>query len=186
MTIVAPCGAVVPAQFVNRIVNRALYRILIFDIQKLRGMALRESGAHVQLEDDGRHYHHMDSFSWHVIQQGTDNEILGCAKYCDGQAGGWVTRPDVRGGVTAVKVALASIALAAALGCKRATVTATQQNKSANILTRIGAVPIGEPYYDATYGSMMELLEFDVTKLAAKLSENTKSGILMAKVVCVS
>jgi hypothetical protein len=54
----------------------------MFDLQKLRGEVYKEyAGIAAQLLPDGRHWHRLDSQSWHILLQHQDGEVVGCARY---------------------------------------------------------------------------------------------------------
>jgi hypothetical protein len=54
----------------------------MFDLQKLRGEVYQEyAGIAATLLPDGRHWHRLDSQSWHILLQAEDGEVVGCARY---------------------------------------------------------------------------------------------------------
>ncbi|MBV8866482.1 MAG: hypothetical protein JO210_13900 [Acidobacteriaceae bacterium] len=54
----------------------------MFDLQKLRGGIYREyAGIAATLLPDGRHWHHLDAQSWHVILEDSHGSVIGCARY---------------------------------------------------------------------------------------------------------
>jgi hypothetical protein len=63
-------------------VDRRLHSDLIFDIQRVRGLALSEYGSiGTKLMPDGRHHQSLDWQSWHVLLQDQGGRVLGCARY---------------------------------------------------------------------------------------------------------
>jgi hypothetical protein len=108
-----------------------------------------------------------------------------------GEAGGWALRKEIRGSTAAVNIALMTFALAEQLGCGLAFTTATRMNHSASILCRIGASRVADlpAYYEPKYGSVMELLQFQLPnqnpRYRAKL-DKFRSQILQTAVICSS
>lgn len=80
--ILAPFRSDVPEALAGAQVNEQLHSKLVFDIQIVRGLALRELG-HIstQLLPDGRHYQPIDFQSWHVLLHNDQGRVLGCARY---------------------------------------------------------------------------------------------------------
>jgi hypothetical protein len=59
-----------------------MHQNLVFDIQMIRGLALRECApSGTNLLPDGRHFQHIDADSWHILLQHSDGRTLGCARY---------------------------------------------------------------------------------------------------------
>jgi hypothetical protein len=91
------------------------------------------------------------------------------------EVGGWAVAEDLRGTREALRLALAMYALGNAHGRTIAVCTATVRHNSSSILKRLGAVPLtwnGEqipPYYESTYGCMMELLLCDSARLLCEI-----------------
>jgi hypothetical protein len=80
--ILAPALAGVPTRFNRPAVDARTHSDLIFGVQKLRGMALRECGEmSTRLTSDGRHVQKSDYDSWHVLLLNGEQELLGCARY---------------------------------------------------------------------------------------------------------
>lgn len=80
--VVAPSRREVPRTRIDNIVSSELHSDLMFDIQKLRGEVYREyAGIAAHLLPDGRHWHRLDSQSWHIVLQDQSGEIVGCARY---------------------------------------------------------------------------------------------------------
>lgn len=80
--LLAPVLTDVPSRFKHRKVDPKMHEKSIFDIQMVRGLALREcapAGNH--LLPDGRHVQPIDMASWHVLLQDSDERTLGCARY---------------------------------------------------------------------------------------------------------
>jgi hypothetical protein len=80
--VLAPASADVPSKFRYRRVDPATHANLVFEIQMVRGLALREcvsNGSH--LLPDGRHFQPIDANSWHILLQQPDGRTLGCARY---------------------------------------------------------------------------------------------------------
>jgi hypothetical protein len=84
-------------------------------------------------------------------------------KQC-GEAGGWVLRREVRGTTAGLNIALMTFALAEHLNCGLGITTATRMHHSAAMLCRIGAHRVANlpAYYEPMYGSIIELLQFDL------------------------
>ena len=107
-----------------------------------------------------------------------------------GEAGGWVLRREIRGSMAAINIALMTFALAEHLGSGGGITTATRMHHSASMLCRIGArrVPELPAYYEPRYGSVIELLHFDLPyinpRYRAKL-EKIRDEILLTPVICV-
>lgn len=80
--ILAPALSGVPSRFRQARVDARAHHDLVFGIQVLRGLALRECG-HMgsHLLSDGRHFQQADFDSWHVLLMNGDEQILGCARY---------------------------------------------------------------------------------------------------------
>jgi hypothetical protein len=108
-----------------------------------------------------------------------------------GEAGGWALRKEIRGTTAGIHIALMTFALAEHLGCGLGFTTATRMNHSSSMLCRIGASRVAEvpAYYEPKYGSVMELLQFDLPntnpRYAAKL-DKLRSQVLQTPVVCAS
>ena len=106
-----------------------------------------------------------------------------------GEAGGWVLRREIRGSTAAVTIALMTFALAEHLGSGGGITTATRMHHSASMLCRIGARRVAElpAYYEPKYGSVIELLHFDLPdvnpRYAAKL-DKLRSEILKTPIIC--
>jgi hypothetical protein len=83
------------------------------------------------------------------------------------EVGGWALKEDLRGTAEALRIALASYALAQLLGDARGVGTVTQRHGSSTILRRLGGRPlhVGDTefpsYYDPAYECLMEVLHFD-------------------------
>ena len=109
-------------------------------------------------------------------------------KQC-GEAGGWVVRREIRGSTAALNIALMTFALAEHLNCGLGITTATRMHHSASMLCRLGARRVAElpPYYEPKYGSIMELLQFDLSqasqRCAARLDQ-FRTKILGIPVIC--
>jgi hypothetical protein len=233
--ILAPTFSGVPRHFKHPRVDRRTHNDLIFGIQLLRGLALRECGQmSTQLLSDGRHFQQADFESWHVLLLNGEDRLLGCARYRPlkggveefgashsalaqshhygpmlksamerlisnvktrdkqyGEAGGWALRPEVRGSTAAVNVALMTFALAEHLDAGLALTTATTNHHSSSILCRIGANRVAElpAYYEPKYGSMIELLHFNLPnenpRYATKLGK-IRTQTLEVPVICAT
>lgn len=111
-------------------------------------------------------------------------------KQC-GEAGGWVVRREIRGSTAALNIALMTFALAEHLNCGLGITTATRMHSSASMLCRLGASRVADlpAYYEPKYGSIMELLQFDLSqasqRCAARLAE-FRIKILSIPVVCAT
>ena len=87
-----------------------------------------------------------------------------CRSYAE--VGGWALTEAIRGTTEALRLVLASFALAEALGGWVVITTATSRNSSASILKRIGGQPLQHEakelpaYHDPTYRCEMEILRF--------------------------
>lgn len=109
-------------------------------------------------------------------------------KQC-GEAGGWVLRQEIRGSTAALNIALMTFALAEHLNCGLGITTATRMHHSASMLCRIGAHRVaGLPaYYEPKYGSIIELLQFDLAdsnpRYAARL-DKLREKILSTPIIC--
>lgn len=58
------------------------YKKLLFDLQRLRGDVYREYHPVANdLTPDGRHAQSADQKSWHILLQGDNDRVLGCARY---------------------------------------------------------------------------------------------------------
>lgn len=80
--ILAPFRSEVPRALAGAQINEQLHSKLIFEIQLVRGLALRELGQiSTQLMPDGRHYQAIDFHSWHVVLHNDAGRVLGCARY---------------------------------------------------------------------------------------------------------
>jgi len=80
--VLAPFRADVPRVLASARVDERLHSKLLFDIQLVRGLALRELGQiGTQLLPDGRHYQPVDFHSWHVLLENDEGRVLGCARY---------------------------------------------------------------------------------------------------------
>lgn len=80
--VLAPFRASVPRALAGARVDERLHSRFIFEIQIVRGLALRELGKiGTQLMPDGRHYQPMDFHSWHVLLHNDEGRVMGCARY---------------------------------------------------------------------------------------------------------
>jgi hypothetical protein len=231
--ILALALADVPSHFKIRRVDPRVHEKSVFEIQLVRGLALRECAPpDTHLLPDGRHFQQIDAESWHVLLQNSDGRTLGCARYRPlnghadqlganhsaiarsnrygpvlksamqglilkaqergkhyGEAGGWALRQEIRGSTAAVNVALMTFALAENLGSGLAITTATRMHQSSSILCRIGAsrVPELPAYYEPKFGSILEVLHFDLpntnARYAARL-DKFRSQVLRTPVIC--
>jgi hypothetical protein len=108
-----------------------------------------------------------------------------------GEAGGWAMRREIRGGTAAVNVALMTFALAEHLGSGLAFTTATKMHHSSSILCRIGAnrIPDVPAYYEAKFGSILEVLQFDLPntnpRYASRL-EKFREQTLWTPIICAA
>jgi hypothetical protein len=90
------------------------------------------------------------------------------------EVGGWALAEELRGTAEALRVAMASYALAHLLGGCLGLCTATHRHHSSSILRRIGGRPLQAsgvelpPYYDPAYECQMELLRFDSRHLSGR------------------
>lgn len=86
------------------------------------------------------------------------------------EVGGWALKEELRGTTDALRIALASYALAHLLGGCLGLGTATYRHSSCSILRRLGGRPLQlagvelPPYYDPMYECRMEVLRFDSRK----------------------
>ena len=80
--VLAPFRADVPQALASARVDEQLHSKFIFEIQIVRGLALRELG-HIttHLLPDGRHYQPIDFQSWHVLLHNDEGRVMGCARY---------------------------------------------------------------------------------------------------------
>lgn len=86
--ILAPFRSEVPGALASTQVNEQLHSKLIFEIQLVRGLALRELGQiGTHLLPDGRHFQPLDFQSWHVLLHNDEGKVLGCARYRPVQGG---------------------------------------------------------------------------------------------------
>lgn len=86
--ILAPALSGVPRLFSRPAVDARTHNNLIFGVQLLRGLALRECGQMAsKLTADGRHVQPTDYDSWHVLLLNGEEQILGCARYRPLQGG---------------------------------------------------------------------------------------------------
>ncbi|HEY4363350.1 MAG TPA: hypothetical protein VGN17_20460 [Bryobacteraceae bacterium] len=82
------------------------------------------------------------------------------------EAGGWALDEEIRGTAEALRIALATFALAQELGDTIGISTVTQRHESASILRRMGGQPLEfrgtqlPAYYDPQYDCQMEILRF--------------------------
>jgi len=80
--LLAPVWDDLPPALTQGWVDRQLHSDLIFGIQRVRGLALREYGPiGTQLTGDGRHDQQTDWQSWHALLQDAEGRVLGCARY---------------------------------------------------------------------------------------------------------
>jgi hypothetical protein len=80
--ILAPALAGVPTRFNRTEVDARTHGELIFSVQVLRGMALRECRQmRTPLTSDARHVQKSDYDSWHVLLLNGEEQLLGCARY---------------------------------------------------------------------------------------------------------
>lgn len=83
------------------------------------------------------------------------------------EVGGWALDHEVRGSAAALNSVLATYAWSRLQGGAIGVSTATERNGSASILRRLGGKALEflgsqvPPYYDHSYGCMMEVLRFD-------------------------
>jgi hypothetical protein len=83
------------------------------------------------------------------------------------EVGGWAISAELRRTTEALRIALATYALADYLGGCVGLTTATRRHHSASVLKKIGGAPLraGEaelpPYFDPDYECEMEILKFD-------------------------
>jgi hypothetical protein len=109
-------------------------------------------------------------------------------KQC-GEAGGWVLRREIRGSAAALNIALMTFALAEHLNCGLGITTATRMHHSAAMLCRLGARRVAElpAYYEPKYGSIIELLQFDLAernpRYAVRL-DKFRAIILSTAIIC--
>jgi hypothetical protein len=80
--VLAPSRREVPRTTVRNVISSEFHSDLMFDLQKLRGEVYREyAGIAATLLPDGRHWHRLDSQSWHIVLQAEDGDVVGCARY---------------------------------------------------------------------------------------------------------
>ena len=80
--LLAPSRREVPRTRISNVVGSEFHSDLMFDLQKLRGDVYREyAGIAAHLLPDGRHWHRLDSQSWHILLQDQSGEVVGCARY---------------------------------------------------------------------------------------------------------
>jgi len=106
-----------------------------------------------------------------------------------GEVGTWVLRPEVRCSTAAVNVALMTLALAAQLGGGLGVTTATRSHHSASILRRLGGRRLEDlpAYYEPKYGSVIEVLEFNLANLDPRYSarfDKLRDDIRKVPVIC--
>jgi hypothetical protein len=97
----------------------------------------------------------------------TDLELARARGIAYVEVGGWALMPEVRLGMEALRIALATYSLARILGGCIGIATVTRRHDSSSILRRIGGRPLTAggvdlpPYFDPQYGCEMEILRFD-------------------------
>jgi hypothetical protein len=80
--ILAPSVEPIPSSSFRTNVDPKLHSKLLFDLQLLRGNALREYCPFAAgLTADGRHFQSADAESWHVLLEDEDGRVRGCARY---------------------------------------------------------------------------------------------------------
>lgn len=80
--VLAPSRKEIPKALTHSAVSSEDHANLMFDLQKLRGGVYREyAGIAATLLPDGRHWHHLDAQSWHVVLQDSGGDLVGCARY---------------------------------------------------------------------------------------------------------
>jgi hypothetical protein len=108
------------------------------------------------------------------------------------EVGGWAISENLRGTTEALRIALATFALADCLGGCIGVTTATARHRSASILRKIGGRPLAiedtelPRYFDPQYECEMEILRFDSTAPNPKFLpwiEQIKSEILTLPVL---
>jgi hypothetical protein len=109
------------------------------------------------------------------------------------EVGGWAISSEYRCTTEALRIALATYALAGLLGGCVGITTATVRHSSSSILRRIGGTPLESagqqlrPYYDPQYRCEMEVLRFDSDRPAPKYQswvDDLRSEIRDIPVVC--
>jgi hypothetical protein len=109
------------------------------------------------------------------------------------EVGGWALGEELRASPEALRLALASYALAEALGGCLSISTVTRRHGSAQILRRIGGRPLVAggvelpAYFDQGYNCWMEVLRFDsraVNPLYFKRSQMIREMIQRVPIIC--
>jgi hypothetical protein len=71
----------VPTRRLNATVDSEEHAKLLFNLQLLRGSAYREyQPLATGLTPDGRHIQLIDNESWHILLQGQNGHVIGCAR----------------------------------------------------------------------------------------------------------
>jgi len=80
--ILAPSLEQIPSSCFRASVDPRLHSRLLFDLQLLRGNALREYyPLAAGLTQDGRHFQSTDAESWHVLLEDEDGRVRACSRY---------------------------------------------------------------------------------------------------------
>jgi hypothetical protein len=109
------------------------------------------------------------------------------------EVGGWALANEIRGTFWALKTVLAIYAWSQLLGGALAITTATERNKSARMLRRLGGRPLAcggaelPAYYDQRYRCKMEVLRFDSREPNAKfrdMLDELREQVATAPIFC--
>lgn len=105
------------------------------------------------------------------------------------EVGAWALRPEIRCSTAAINSVLMTFALAEQFGGALGITTATTRHHSSTILKRIGGKRVDgiPPYYDAAYGCIIEMIQFDSATLPAQYATRVsrlREELLNAEVVC--
>ena len=108
-----------------------------------------------------------------------------------GEAGMWALRPEARCSTAAVTIALATFAVAKALGGGLGITTATTRHGSSAILQRLGGstFPDLPSYYEPKYGCVIEILHFDSADLDARYQlrmERVEKELARCDIICAT
>jgi hypothetical protein len=83
LIVLSPCASRVLGRFRNVTIDPLRYKLILADMQKMRGRVYLEDGAIAphQLSSDGRHHSPADSESWHLLTLDQHGLVSGCVRY---------------------------------------------------------------------------------------------------------
>lgn len=137
-----------------------------------------------------------DSEEWGLkFRESVDAELAAAwrAGFSYVEVGGWALSEELRGTFWALKTVLAIYAWSQLLGGALAITTATERNRSARILRKLGGKPLAcegaelPAYYDHRYRCKMEVLRFDSREPNAKygdMLDELREQVANAPVFC--